>query len=212
MQKGLISLILIVLGISHGYAQELSPDEKLTLERCCLEKVDDFISYLPEIASKKYKSYDEQQLALRYVGKALELFIGCGEDYEYFDQTGTKRQHKAAQIQTFSHGRSNAPISVKRYLTRLINLPYQAIKIDTCYAFRMDSIIHSLGDGLFVATGTMVYVTRAVTGDGVSIHDENCIKISLYVRREDYTIGPIGETVHVWSTGKLGDMKISCKT
>ncbi len=100
---------ILVLGMSVGHAQELIADEFETYNQRAIEKIYDFLSYLPEIAAKKDKSVDEQQLAQKYISKALELFIGEGEEFEYEDQTGNKRIHEAVKMKTTSRGRANAP-------------------------------------------------------------------------------------------------------
>ena len=48
-------------------AQEMTESEKATLEQRIREQIDDFISYLPEIAAKSDKSYKEKLLALKYI-------------------------------------------------------------------------------------------------------------------------------------------------
>ena len=71
-------------------AQEITESEKATLEQRVKEQIDDFISYLPEIAGKSGKPYQERVLAQKYIKSALELFIGKGEQYSYIDQMATR--------------------------------------------------------------------------------------------------------------------------
>ena len=209
--KAVILSSMMALGISHGYAQELSWDEKETLRLRMEECVYDFLSYIPEIAGKKNKSYEEQQLAQKYITKALGLFIGRGEDYEYLDQAGNKRLHQAVKVQTKRGHEYTQGMPIKRYLERLMHLPYQQISIDTWYGFRMDSLVHDLGEGLYIASGTMVFYSYSKVEDKYIQSAENSVKTSLYVKREEYEIGPHGDRITIWSSGKLGDLKISTR-
>ena len=95
-------------------AQEITESEKATLEQRVKEQIDDFISYLPEIAGKSGKPYQEKVLAQKYIKSALELFIGKGEQYPYIDQNGNKRLHEAVKMQTTSRGVPNRPKLMKR--------------------------------------------------------------------------------------------------
>lgn len=83
MNRKVIFTIIMCMFYLNVFAQnELSDDERVTIEQRVLEKIDDFISYLPEIAAKNNKSEDEKQLAQKYISKALDLFIGEGKEYE----------------------------------------------------------------------------------------------------------------------------------
>ena len=77
--KTLLLAFVLCFGMFDVYAQNgyvLSADERKTIEQRVIEKIDDFLSYLPEIAAKSNKSKEEKQLALKYINKTLELFIG----------------------------------------------------------------------------------------------------------------------------------------
>jgi len=88
---------------------------------------------------------------------------------------------------------------------------YQQISIDTWYGFRMDSLVHDLGEGLYIASGTMVFYSYSKVEDKYIQSAENSVKTSLYVKREEYEIGPHGDRITIWSSGKLGDLKISTR-
>ena len=189
---------------------ELSDDERATIEQRVLEKIDDFISYLPEIAAKKNKSNDEQQLALKYIEKALDLFIGEGNDYEYEDQAGNKRMHEAVKMQTTSRGRANTPQPMKRYLNRLMALPYQTVEVEQCKAIRIDKHLHPIGNNRWAGSAVFMQVFRATKDGRLVVNDTDEKQVTFYVDREEYEIGPNGEKQVVW-TIKLGDMRIANK-
>ena len=213
----LLIVVLFLFGLS-SYAQngngfqaqsELTDDERATIEQRVLEKIDDFISYLPEIAAKKNKSADEQQLAQKYISKALELFIGEGEDYESEDQTGNKRMHEAVKIQTISRGRANSPQPMKRYLNRLMRLPYQRIRVDSAEVYVPEEAV--LLEDLRYSCVFNVLLVKIINDEGnMSCGIRNLKKCRLYLSPERYTIGPNGEEQTVWPV-KLGNIYLSDK-
>ena len=217
--KSLFLIVALFLFGLSSYAQngngfqaqsELTDDERATIEQRVLEKIDDFISYLPEIAAKKNKSADEQQLAQKYISKALELFIGEGEDYEYEDQAGNKRMHEAVKMQTTSRGRANAPQPMKRYLNRLMALPYQKVEVESCKAIRIDKHLHFISNNRWSGSAVFMQVFRATRDGRLVVNDTDEKQVTFYVDREEYAIGPNGEKQVVW-TIRLGDMRIANK-
>lgn len=54
-------------------AQEITESEKATLEQRVKEQIDDFISYLPEIAGKSGKPYQEKVLAQKYIKSGIRV-------------------------------------------------------------------------------------------------------------------------------------------
>ena len=206
----LLSLALCFLGMNMQAQTVLSDEDRIVIEQRVLEKIDDFISYLPEIAAKKNKSYDEQQLALKYIEKALELFIGCGEDYEYIDQAGNQRMHEAVKMQTTSRGRANKPQPMKRYLNRLMALPYEKVEIESCKAIRIDKHLHYVGNNRWSGSAVFMQVFRATQDGRFVVNDTDEKQVTFYVDKEEIEYGVNGEKQVVW-TIKLGDMRIANK-
>ena len=209
MLKTTSFLSALVLGMLTGHAQKLTDDDFATLELRTLEKLDDFISFLPERAAKKNKSKDEQQLAQKYISKALEMFIGEGEDYECEDQAGTKRIHEAVKIQTTSRGRANRPQLMKHYLNRLTALPYQEIHIDSAEVY-IPERVSNLGNGLYACIFNVLLVNFSNNKDRTSYYEKNLKKCKLYVKPVRYAIGPNEEEQILWHT-KLGNIYVTNK-
>ena len=203
-------LFLSIFGINTQAQTILSEEDRIQIEQRVIEKIDDFISYLPEIAAKKNKSNDEQQLALKYITKALELFIGGGDDYEYMDQAGNLRIHEAVKMQTTSRGRANKPQSMKRYLNRLMALPYEKVEVESCKAIRIDKHLHYIGNNRWSGSAVFMQVFRATQDGNYVVNDTDEKQVTIYVDREEYEYGVNGEKQVVW-TIKLGDMRIANK-
>lgn len=211
MNRKVIFTIIMCMFYLNVFAQnELSDDERVTIEQRVLEKIDDFISYLPEIAAKNNKSEDEKQLAQKYISKAFDLFIGEGKEYEYEDANGNKRTHAPVTMQTTSRGRANAPQPMKRYLNRLMALPYQNVEVESCKAIRMDKHLHPIGNGQYAGTAVFMQVFRASRDGRYVVNDTDEKQVVFYVFKEEFEVGPNGEKVVVW-TIRLGDMRIANK-
>lgn len=207
-------LTFCFLGINN-YAQngfqtqiELTDEERIDIEQKVLEKIDDFISYLPEIAAKKNKPYDEQQLAIKYIKLALKLFMGEGENYEYEDQAGNKRLHEAVKMQTTSRGRANTPQPMKRYLNRLMALPYQKVEVETCKAIRIDKHLHPISNNRWAGSAVFMQVFRATKDGNLVVNDTDEKQVTFYVDREEIVVGPGGKK-EIYYIIKLGDMRIA---
>ncbi len=195
-----------VLGLYAQNGYELSSDERETIEQRVIEKIDDFLSYLPEIAAKSNKSRAEKQLALKYIDKTLELFIGEGEDYQYRDQNKNWRWHEAVKMQTTSRGISNPPQPMKRYLRRLMALPYHTVEIDTCSAVRINKKLHPTGDGRYIGSAYFIQAFRATRDGRLIVNDKDAKQVTIYVESRVIE-GPDGEREIVWII-KLGDVRV----
>ena len=203
--KTKIAILVLMLGTFSMslHAERLSDEDRATLEQHALEKINDFISYLPEIAAKSNKSYEEKQLAQKYIAKTLELFIGEGNDYEYIDAAGNRRMHPAVTMQTTSRGFANPPQPMKRYLQRLMALPYQTVEVDTCQAVRIHSHLRETGDGWYVGSASFLQVLRATRDGRLVVNDKDLKIVTIYVKR-----------IHIPETGEdiwvvyLGDMRV----
>ena len=184
---------------------DLTPEQRETIEQRVREKINDFLSYLPEIAAKSDKSIEEKQLALKYIDKSLDLFIGEGKKYQYQDQTGIWRWHDAVKMQTTSRGRIQAPRPMKTYLKHLMALPYKKVEIDTCQAVRINRKLHKTGDGRYTGSAVFVQAFRATRDGRLVVNDIDGKQVTIYVERKIIE-GPSGQQ-EVWII-KLGDIRI----
>ena len=67
---------------------------------------------------------------MKYIDKALELFIGEGNDYQFQDQSGIWRRHNAVEIKTTRRGiLRRQPLN--RFLQKLLFLPLPNIEVDS---------------------------------------------------------------------------------
>ncbi len=209
--KVLLILMVFCAFVINAYAQsgyELSQEERETIEQRVIEKINDFLSYLPEIAAKSDKSKEEKELALNYIDLALKLFIGEGKDYQYRDQAGVWRWHEAVKMQTTSRGRANRPQPMVRYLNKLMALPYQTVEVDTCSAVRINKKLHPTGDGRYTGSAVFIQAFRATRDGRLVVNDKDAKQVTIYVERKDIDLGPIGGIETVWII-KLGDIRIT---
>ena len=207
MKKNFLYLVLIFSTFSiTGFAQnqqELTPEERETIEQRVIEKINDFLSYLPEIAAKSNKPLEERRLAQKYITKTLELFIGEGKNYQYQDQYGEWRWHEAVKMQTTSRGRVNRPKPMSLYLNSLMALPYQTVQIDTCSAVRISNKLHSVGNGKYTGSAVFIQAFRATRDGRLVVNDKDAKQVTIYVERKEIPIGDV-----VWII-KLGDVRIT---
>ena len=140
----------------------------------------------------------------------MELFIGGGDDYEYMDQAGNLRIHEAVKMQTTSRGRANKPQPMKRYLNRLMALPYEKVEVESCKAIRIDKHLHYIGNNRWSGSAVFMQVFRATQDGNYVVNDTDEKQVTIYVDREEYEYGVNGEKQVVW-TIKLGDMRIANK-
>lgn len=206
--KTLLLAFVSCFGMLDGYAQngyELSAGERATIEQRVIEKIDDFLSYLPDIAAKSNKSKEEKQLALKYIDETLELFIGEGNEYQYKDQAGNWRWHEAVKMQTTSRGRISRTQPMKQYLRRLMALPYHTVEIDTCAAVRINKNLHPIGDGRYIGSAYFIQAFRATRDRRLVVNDRDAKQVTIYVESE-LVDGPTGPEI-VWII-KLGDVRV----
>lgn len=187
-------------------AQEMTESEKATLEQRIREQIDDFISYLPDIAAKSNKPYQEKLLAQKYIKAALELFIGKGDSYPYIDQNGNSRTHEAVKMQTTSRGIANRPKLMKRYLSGLINLPYQKVEVDKCSAVTINKHLYKISEGRYAATAVYLQAFRAWRDGRLIINDKDAKQVTVYVDKKVIDT-PNGSKTY-WEI-QLGDIRIT---
>lgn len=128
MKRTISFFICTFLSITTICSQELPSDVVESIKQRYVECYNDFISYLPEIAAKSSRSMEERKLAQKYIEKALNLFVGSGEVYHYYDEQGELRMHKAvsANIITADNAQFSKPsMFVRVFLHRLMAMRYQ---------------------------------------------------------------------------------------
>ena len=204
--KILYLVALLWLGTLGTQAQSISDNEREDIEQRIIEKINDFISYLPEIAAKSSRPMEERKLAQKYIEKALDLFIGMGYNYTYIDQAGNERIHDAVKMQTTSRGIPNPPRYMRSYLPRLMALKYQKVEIDTCSAVRIDKHIHDAGNGQYTATASFIQSFRGWRDGKLVINDKDIKQVTVYIERKVIET-PEGEDVF-WII-RLGDIRIT---
>ena len=202
----LFIIMLLCLGTFDIQAQSITDEEREEIEQRIIEKINDFISYLPEIAAKSSRPIEERKLALKYIEKALDLFMGKGYDYTYIDQAGNKRNHDAVKMQTTTRGVPNPPRPMRKYLQKLMALTYQKVEIDTCSAVRIDKHIHDAGNGQYTATASFIQAFRGWRDGRMVINDKDIKQVTVYIERKVVET-PEGEGVF-WII-RLGDIRIT---
>ena len=198
--------MLVCFGTVNSQAQSLTDKEREDIEQRIVEKINDFISYLPEIAAKSSRPMEERKLAQKYIEKTLDLFIGKGYDYMYIDQAGNERMHDAVKMQTTTRGVPNTPKPMRSYLRRLMALNYQKVEIDTCSAVRIDKHIHDAGNGQYTATASFIQAFRGWRDGRLVINDKDIKQVTVYIERKVVST-PEGDDVF-WII-RLGDIRIT---
>lgn len=201
-----VLLFLLSLGVhaqnSHEF-EKLSEDDRVVLEHKAVEKINDFLSYIPEISAKGNKSDDEKKLAKKYIGLTLGLFIGGGERYQYQDNAGIWRWHDGVKVQTIARGRANTPKPITQYLQRLMSLPYQIVTVDSCNTIVINKI-YKLDDGQYVANADVMIVSQNLQ-DGRLERKTSNLQMNIYIKPQ--VIDVCGQTVTILPT-YLGDIRI----
>ena len=205
----IIALILSGCLYVNAYSNtELSETEKGEIEQDVQYKINDFISYLPEIAATNHKSIEQRKTAKRYKERALKLFIGEGKAYPYLDINNNERMHDPVTMQTTSRGKKNRPQPLVRYLDRLMALPYHKVEVDTCQAVRLTKDIHKIGENRWSCTAYFIQTFKAYNREGYCIlNDKDPKKVTIYIDREE-VYDPIKGEVKVFYIVQLGDISI----
>lgn len=205
-----LSTIFLLCLLSHDvHAQGcqdfevLSVDERATLEQRALEKVNDFISYIPEIAAKSKKLENEKKLAKYYLGLTLDLFIGKGEKFQYQDNAGVCRWHDEVKIQTISRKKVKRPKPITKYLKRLMSCPSTKVVVDSCNAIVINKI-HKLTDGQYLANADVMVISQDMR-DGRYVIRKSDHQVNIYIKPQ--MIDVFGQTETIWPV-YLGDMRI----
>lgn len=132
-------------------AQSVSAQDVLTVEQKArfmervAEKVDEFQASLSHVVNKKL----DHSVRKAEVYKLLDLFLGQGEPYDYYDYESDRKIHNTGvKMQTSSVNRTyTSSQKLKNYITKLYDpatgkssLPYTEIKIESADAVRVDNI------------------------------------------------------------------------
>ena len=143
----LIGLCGFVINPVMAQTNDLSPEELEMFQEEVKRRTNRFQMYLTFIGNKENDLTTKQS----YVKQALKLFIGKGEIYKDVDGN----DQPAVGMETTSKNTSKKSWqTTKRYLNRLIELPYSKIEItwvDTCRV----SNFYKVRDGLYQATVTI---------------------------------------------------------
>lgn len=206
--KKIITLIIALLVVSNSnmFGQgngTLSQEDNEALTERIKEKLDDFQDELKIVVGGKEKS--TKQAA---VTTALKLFIGGGNRYQYLDNSGIERWHRAVQMQTSSRRRGIVQQSMKSYLNALTLMQgyrYDKVTIDQADAVRVDNI-KPAGNGKYVAIATICQKFCAYKDGKPVIIDYDVKTVKVYIDKNEY-ITPDGNVV-IWEA-KLGDFKVT---
>lgn len=212
MKKVCTLIVVMTSLLFNAYAGnrsiELSEDQKGEIEQAVRNKVNDFISYLPEIAATSKKSMEIRKEAKRYKALTLKLFIGEGEEYPYADARGNERMHAPVTMQTTSRGIINKPKRLTTYLDRLMALPYYRVEVDTCQAVKLTNNIHKIGENKWACTVYYIQAFKAYNREnGIIINDKDPKKVTVYITREE-VFNPKTGIVNEFYVVQLGDICI----
>lgn len=199
----LIVTFLLSLNVINIQGQMISAFDRGIIEQRILEKVNDFFSYLPEIAGKGNGSKEERALGNRYLDRTLNLFLGEGSTFGYLDENGHKR--KGVVKISISSGGQIKTLSLKKYLTKLLKSPYDRISFNKCTAIRIDEEPVVVDSIQYLAIASVVLIQSDSINNSLYINDDGAKKIKVYVQRK-VVLTPDGEDVF-W-IAKLGDINI----
>ena len=198
-----ISLCFIATGLQ---AQDrLTDEQKVEFQNRVKQKVEEFQNALSDIVNEKL----DDTIRKEQVKNLLQLFIGEGDPYDYYDVEKDRRIHSSGvKMQTSSVNQdTDKSQHLKRYIYRLYDpntgkssLKYSKIVIESASAVRVDNIV-PVGDHY----ECVAYFSQKFIGyrDGkVSYSDETGKKIRCYINRIDL---PTGKKIF---EAKLGDIYV----
>lgn len=200
----LFVLVLVTLGITNVYGQQLSQTEKEALQRRVKDKVDEFQFYMEQLADKQSTSTEVKSNAYSL---ALKLFIGECEDYSVYDpELGRDVFKSAVRMETSSKYRSTKSRTLmKRYLNNLRNnQTYTQIEITDADIVRVDNI-YRVGDHY----ECMAYFCQKYIGyrdDRVAYSDITTKKVRVYINAIQIPKAD-GTTETIWNA-LLGDIYV----
>jgi len=182
---------------------ELSEEEKNQLERRVEDKLEDFLIYLGELASKTLP--DEIREAAYELN--LKLFIGECEPYKVVDlYSGREQWKEAVRMQTSSINNSNINNqSMKDYFNKLKNnRSYTDIVIEQSGAVRVDNI-RQVGPGKFEGVAHYFQIFAGYRDKRLLYKDRTEKSVKLYI--DGNYVETSGGAKRVYDI-RLGDMKV----
>ena len=206
--KCFISLLVLCIIATNVHAQkdsELTESQKREFRLRVKQKVEEFQNGLKKIVNNELS----RKARTEHVANTLQLFIGEGEKYSYYDEELDQRIYSTGvKMQTSSVNQAVAKSQLlKKYIYKLYDpttgkssLAYTKIQIDSASAVRVDNI-YKVGDHY----ECVAYFTQKFIGyrDGnISYSDETGKKIRCYIRKIDL---PTGEALF---EAKLGDIYV----
>lgn len=182
---------------------ELSEEEKDQLIKRIEDKLEDFLVYLGELASKtlpnEIREYAYEQ--------NLSLFIGKCEPYKVVDlYSGREQWKKAVQMQTSSVNNSNINSqSMKDYFNKLKNnRSYTDIIIEQSGAVRVDNL-RQVGPGKLEGVAHYFQIFAGYRDKRLIYKDRTEKSVKVYVDSNSYDTS---EGPQLTYDIKLGDMKV----
>ena len=190
------------------YAQtstELTEKEKNQLTRRIEDKLEDFLVYLGELASK---TLSDEIREMAYESN-LSLFIGNCEPYKVIDLYSGKEQWKdAVKMQTSSVNSSEPPKqqTMKEYFYKLRNnmLPYTDIIIEQSGAVRVDNI-RQVGPNKFEGVAHYFQIFAGYMDKRLIYKDRTEKSVKVYI---DSNYNETSDGLQLIYDIKLGDMKV----
>ncbi|MBQ6063476.1 MAG: hypothetical protein IJK87_07570 [Prevotella sp.] len=206
--KYFISLLVLCIITTNVQAQnesELTESQKREFRLRVKQKVEEFQNGLKKIVNNELS----RKARTEHVANTLQLFIGEGEKYSYYDEELDRRiESNGVKMQTSSVNQERTQSQLlKKYIYKLYDpstgkssLPYTKIQIDSASAVRVDNI-YKVGDHY----ECVAYFAQKFIGyrDGkVWYSDKTGKKIRCFIRKIDL---PTGEALF---EAKLGDIYV----
>ena len=207
--KLLLFIVACVFAGNINAQNTLTEEQKVQFQNRVRQKVEEFQSSLSKLVNNNLRT----DIRKENVVNLLKLFIGEGEQYDYYDIGLDRRVHNTGvKMQTSSKNRTYTSSQLlKKYIYKLYNpetglssLPYSHIEIDSASAVRVDNI-QKVGDHYeCVAYFYQKFIGFSGTGEcrRVAYSDKTGKKIRCYINSIELPNGKI-----IWDA-KLGDIYV----
>lgn len=173
-----------------------------TIQNRTKQKVEEFQAGMKKIADNSLPGANRKE----HVLNTLDLFIGAGDPYDYYDELMDQRVHNTGvKMQTTSvNSERKASQKLKSYIYKFYNpntgkssMPYSKIIIEAADAVRIDNI-QKVGDHYeCIAYFTQKFI--GFRGDRISYSDLTTKKVRCYITHIDLPEGDLFDC-------KLGDI------
>lgn len=201
----IVSVLLLSLSTVQAQPVRLSEEEKSEIAERIIQKVVAFQDNLATIASRE----NSVEVKDNSVKSTLELFIGKGEPYYYYEYEDesllVKKYSTGVKMQTSSRsGKKNPPTLMKRYLERMKGmLSYSDIVIESADAVKVGEIYRETDDR-YITTATFCQHFVGYNEGGYEIYDDYTLKtVRVYIDKKEI-VTPDGKEI-IW-IAQLGDM------